>query len=74
MPNRPACTVAANVTRWATAHEVGHVLLTSRFSPVYSPERRNLMMADVLFFSSTPVLTDRQVAQILRSPCCFRIP
>jgi hypothetical protein len=74
MPNRPACTVAANVTRWATAHEVGHVLLTSRFSPVHSPERRNLMMADVLYFSSTPVLTDRQVAQILRSPCCFRIP
>ena len=70
MANRPACTVAANVTRWATAHEVGHVLLTSSFSPVHSPERRNLMMPDVLYFSATPVLTDRQVAQIKRSPCC----
>lgn len=73
MENRPACTVAANVTRWATAHEVGHVLLTSRFNPVHVSSTRNLMMPDVLHFSTTPVLTDRQVAQIRSSPCCFRI-
>jgi peptidoglycan hydrolase-like protein with peptidoglycan-binding domain len=74
VPNHPACTVAANTTRWATAHEVGHVLLTSRFIPAHSPERRNLMMPDVLYFTATPVLADRQVAQILRSPLCFRMP
>lgn len=73
MANRPACTVAANVTRWATAHEVGHVLLTPSFNPVHAPSPRNLMMAAVLNFSTTPVLTDRQVAQIKSSPCCSRI-
>jgi len=71
--NRPACTVASATTRWATAHEVGHVLLTSKFVPVHSPERRNLMMPDVLYFTATPVLTDRQVAQIKLSPLCSRI-
>ncbi|MCC7308600.1 MAG: peptidoglycan-binding protein [Acidobacteria bacterium] len=73
MVGRPACTVAANVTRWATAHEVGHVLLTSNFNPTHVASNRNLMMADVLHFSTTPVLTDRQVAQIKASPCCTRV-
>lgn len=73
MVNRPACTVAKNITRWATAHEVGHVLLTSSFLPVHGPDKRNLMMEDVLFFSTTPVLTDRQVTQIRSSVCCVAI-
>jgi Putative peptidoglycan binding domain len=33
--NRPAVTVAAEASRWDTAHEVGHVLLGSSFSPVH---------------------------------------
>ncbi len=73
MANRPACTVAANVTRWATAHEVGHVLLTSAFNPTHVASNRNLMMDGVLHFSTTPVLTDRQIAQIKASTCCSRI-
>jgi Putative peptidoglycan binding domain len=36
-PDRPAATVAKEAWRWDMAHEVGHVLLTSRFSPVHHP-------------------------------------
>src|SRR5690606_3848618 len=34
--NRPALTVAARASRWDTAHELGHVLLGSAFSPVHT--------------------------------------
>jgi len=70
--NRPACTVAANAGRWDTAHEVGHVLLTSTFNPVHTSDTRNLMHA----FAqppTTPVLTMSQVNQIRSSPCCTAI-
>ncbi|MCC6127092.1 MAG: peptidoglycan-binding protein [Pirellulales bacterium] len=69
-PNRPACTVTANALAWDTAHEVGHVLLTSRFSPVHVNDRRNLMHPTSRSLASTPILTDRQVAKIRSSPLC----
>lgn len=69
-PGRPAATVAANTTEWATAHEVGHVLLTSSFIPAHFVNTNNLMWDKVLYFSGTPLLTEKQVAQIRRSPCC----
>jgi hypothetical protein len=69
-PNRPACVVAAQASRWDTAHEIGHVLLTSSYSPVHSPDHGNLMFATSSSSASTPVLTANQVAQIKRSPCC----
>lgn len=72
--NRPACTVAANASHWDTAHEVGHVLLTSAFNPVHmGAHRRNLMYP---ISSSDPrikVLTDSQINQIRRSICCTAI-
>lgn len=71
--NRPACTVAAHAGAWDTAHEVCHVLLTSSFSPVHNPDRRNLMHATEPFLSTTPVLSDRQVKQIRSSPLCRAI-
>jgi hypothetical protein len=70
---RPACTVTANAKAWDTAHEVGHVLLTSGFAPVHIQDRRNLMHPISRSLSSTPVLTDRQVAQMRKSPQCRAI-
>lgn len=71
--NRPACTVDNDAFRWDTAHEVGHVLLTSTFSPVHITDRRNLMFPTSNTTDMVPVLTDRQVAQIRNSPCCVSI-
>ena len=67
--NRPACIVAAAGTRWCTAHEIGHVLLTSSFNPVHHTSRNNLMF-DTDITRTLPTLTAAQVAQIQRSPCC----
>jgi hypothetical protein len=71
--NRPACTVAATASRWDTAHELGHVLLTSVFAPVHINDRRNLMHPTASTFSSIPVLTDRQITKIRQSVCCRTI-
>jgi Putative peptidoglycan binding domain len=68
--NRPAVTVAAHASRWDTAHEVGHVLLGSGFSPVHVNDRRNLMHPTAATYSTIPVLTDKQVQQMRRSVCC----
>lgn len=72
-PDRPGCIVAAGGTQWTMPHEVGHVLLTSSFSPVHSTDTRNLMYAPTSGITAPlPVLDDRQLAQIKRSPCCSR--
>ncbi len=69
--NRPACTVAAEASHWDTAHEVGHVLLTSSFPEVHMRNhRRNLMYPFSSTSRSTKVLTDRQITKIRSSPCC----
>jgi len=71
--DRPACTVTAHALAWDTAHEVGHVLLTSSFTPVHINDRRNLMHPISRSLASTPILTDRQVAKIRSSPLCKAI-
>jgi len=72
--NRPACTVAANASPWDTAHEIGHVLLTSSFRPVHvSSHRRNLMYPWSSNDRRTKVLTNSQINQIRRSTCCSPI-
>ncbi|MEZ5346879.1 MAG: peptidoglycan-binding domain-containing protein [Pyrinomonadaceae bacterium] len=68
--NRPACTVAANASRWDTAHEAAHVLLTSNFDPVHVNDLRNLMHPTASTFATIPVLTDRQITKIRSSVCC----
>lgn len=50
-------------------HEVGHVLLTSRFRPVHHPHPRNLMNAFPADNAVIKVLTDGQVRQIRSHPC-----
>lgn len=71
--NRPALTVAARASRWDTAHELGHVLLGSGFSPVHVNDTRNLMHPTASSFMDIPVLTNMQVAQMRRSICCRSI-
>ncbi len=71
--DRPACIVASQASRWDTAHEVGHVLLTSTFSPVHSPDNKNLMFAFSSNSTATPTLTPEQVTQMKKSPCCIEI-
>ena len=73
-PNRPACIVAAAGSQWTTAHEVGHVLLTSSFSPVHESNTSNLMYSSTTAITAAlPSLSDAQVAQMKRSPCCVRV-
>jgi hypothetical protein len=69
LKNRPACIVAKTGTRWCTAHEVCHVLLTSSFSPVHTSSIKNLMHP-VDIQRATPTLTPAQVTQIKSSPLC----
>jgi hypothetical protein len=71
--NRPAVTLAASSSRWDTGHEVAHVLLGSRFSPVHVSDRRNLMHPTVSTYSSIPVLTNMQVTQIRTHVACVAI-
>jgi len=69
--NRPACTIAADGTRWTTAHEVGHVLLTKSYSPVHTGHTSNLMYnTTTVHGSRMPCLNNAQIAQIRRSACC----
>lgn len=71
---RPACTVGSNGTKWTTAHEVGHVLLTGNFNPVHAPTARNLMVSGTHQIGNTiPILTNQQVAKIRQHPCCMSI-
>lgn len=70
LKNRPACIVAANGNRYDMAHEVGHVLLTSAYSPVHHASRKNLMHEDESHYPLTPVLDQSQLARIRSSPLC----
>ena len=73
MPNRPACIVARAGTKFCTAHEVCHVLLTSTFSPVHINDTTNLMHPVDLQRGQTPGLTPAQVTQIKASAFCRAI-
>lgn len=68
---RPAVTVAARASRWDTAHEIGHVLLTSSYAPVHHSNVRNLMYAFSSSNSGTPYLSTSQLRQIRQSTCCM---
>ena len=72
--DRPACMVAAAAARYSTAHEVGHVLLTSAFTPVHQDgDIGNLMYPYENRTGDPPTLTDAQVTQIKKSICCVAL-
>lgn len=70
--DRPACTVAESGTRWTVAHELGHVMLGSGFSPVHVTDTRNLMNTTTATITGVPTLTDKQLARIRASAVCHR--
>ncbi len=72
LQNQPACIVAKAGTRWCTAHEICHVLLTSSFKPVHMLPSSNLMHS-IDIQRPTPKLTPAQVTQIKASPMCRSI-
>jgi hypothetical protein len=74
MRGRPACIVASSGTRWTTAHEVGHVLLTAAYTgSVHSGDVNNLMYRSTNgITASLPILTPAQVTQMKSSPRCVR--
>jgi Putative peptidoglycan binding domain len=67
---KPACAVTHDCSRWDPAHEVGHVLLTSTFSPAHSGSPRNLMFATSSNGPTPLALTDKQLARMRSSPLC----
>jgi len=67
---KPACAVTHDCSRWDMAHEVGHVLLTSTFSPVHSGSPRNLMFANSSNGPTPLALTEKQLARMRSSPLC----
>ncbi|MEM7318141.1 MAG: hypothetical protein AAF408_03870 [Pseudomonadota bacterium] len=67
MKKRPACFVAAAAGQWDLAHEVGHVLLTSNYSPVHHASTDNLMYPHSRTARTVPSLDTSQLAQIRRS-------
>ena len=68
---RPACIVAAAGSHWDTAHEIGHVILGSRFTPVHHASTNNLMYeySGSRGSGNLPTLTAAQVAQMKSSVC-----
>jgi hypothetical protein len=73
-PDRPAAMVAATAIDQTTmAHEVGHVLLGSRFVPVHTADSDNLMCAAAICTGNPPILTPTQVATIRKSRFCKRL-
>ncbi|MEM8813122.1 MAG: peptidoglycan-binding domain-containing protein [Pseudomonadota bacterium] len=69
-PNRPAATVAHSGGPWTTAHEVGHVLLTSGFRPVHHGSRKNLMFSPTPVDDEIKMLTLDQVRRMRQHVCC----
>jgi hypothetical protein len=70
---RPACAVTHNCGRFDPAHEVGHVLLSSTFSPVHTSDNRNLMFPTSSIRTNPLMLTPNQLRRMRASPQCQRI-
>jgi peptidoglycan hydrolase-like protein with peptidoglycan-binding domain len=73
IPGKPACIVAAEANKWTPAHEIGHVLLTEHFSPVHSGNLKNIMHATNTNYPLTPILSNKQLVQIRKHPCCVKL-
>jgi hypothetical protein len=72
-PGAPAVVVRSAAARFSMAHEVCHVLLTSRFAPVHHASANNLMFDTEAWTADPPGLNEAQVRAIRRSPLVFRI-
>ena len=73
LKDRPACIVAKAGSKFCTAHEVCHVLLTPSFTPVHITDPNNLMHPVDVNRTKTPGLTAAQVTQVKASAQCLTI-
>ncbi len=72
LPGKPAAMIASTASdKMTMAHEVGHVLLTSSFSPVHEADSKNLMCSAPICTGNPATLNDSQLAQIRKSPMCL---
>mgnify|MGYP000871073458 CR=1 FL=1 len=70
-PGKPTAVVSAAAgTIYTIAHEVGHVLLGSAYSPVHATDIRNIMIGGTwqIPANAIPYFTEGQRQQILRNP------
>jgi len=74
VPTRPAVMIAADATDKTTmAHEVGHILLGSSFSPVHDNDSKNLMCAAAICTGNPAYLNDAQLKAIRASRFLIKI-
>lgn len=67
-PSRPAAMVSATaIDKTTMAHEVGHVLLGSGFTPVHHPDSNNLMCEAAVCTGNPAFIDDKQLAAIRSS-------
>lgn len=68
-PSKPAVVVSATGTMYTLAHELGHVLLTSSYSPVHETSTSNIMVSGThrIPAGSSPTFNASQVTQIKKS-------
>ncbi len=68
-PSKPAVVVSATGTIYTMAHELGHVLLTSTFSPVHETSNTNIMVNGThnIPAGSSPTFNANQIKQIMKS-------
>ncbi len=68
-PAKPAVVVSATGTMYTLAHELGHVLLTSGFSPVHESSNSNIMVNGThnIPANSSPTFNAAQIAQLKKS-------
>jgi hypothetical protein len=68
-PSKPAAVVSATGTMYTMAHELGHVLLTSSYSPVHETSTSNIMVNGThrIPAGSSPTFNASQITQIMKS-------
>lgn len=68
-PSKPTAVVSATGTNYTLAHEVGHVLLGSDYSPVHTSSTSNIMIGGTWQIpnGTRPTFNNNQVAELKRS-------
>jgi hypothetical protein len=69
-PDTPAAVVSGSVgTKFTLAHEVGHILLTSSYSPVHETSTSNIMIGGThrIPVNGSPDFNEAQLRQIMSS-------
>lgn len=68
-PGKPAFLIEQKYIKSTFSHELGHVLLTSKFRPVHSKDSKNVMFENATT-AKLPKLTTKQIEAIKKSKYC----